>query len=114
MPTVADLMGHSVETLRQVFQSLLSTEPWLYDADVLPIPYREEKELADVGELPAFGFLADDGIVTPHPPIARALSTIKSAIEYAGYELLDWKPPSNNESMEIHVSLVRSRGPVES
>lgn len=104
MPTVAGLMGHSVETLRLVFKSLLSIEPWLYDADVLPIPYREDKELAD-DEKPAFGFLADDGIVTPHPPIARALSTIKSALEYAGYDLLDWKPPSNNESMEIHVSL---------
>lgn len=33
-------MGHSVESLRLVFQSLLSTQSWLHDADVLPIPYK--------------------------------------------------------------------------
>lgn len=65
-------------------------------------------QVVDGGEMPAFCFLANDGIVTPHPPIARALSTVKSALEYGGYELLDWKPPSNNECLEIHVILIQS------
>lgn len=48
--------------------------------------------------------MANDGVVTPHPPIARALDIVKSTLENQGYELLDWTPPSNNESMLIHVS----------
>ena len=40
MPTVVGLIGNSLATLKLVFKSLLSTEPWLHDPYALPIPWR--------------------------------------------------------------------------
>ena len=88
MPTVAGIMGHSVETLRLVFKALLSTEPWLYDPYVLPVPWREYSVDQGPGKTRlAFGFIKDDGVVTPHPPIARALEIIQKAMLAAGHQV---------------------------
>lgn len=105
MPTVVGIMAHSVDTLHLVFKSLLSTEPWLHDPYSLPIPFRTEREYDPAKEepTPSFGFMPNDGLVAPHPPIARALRIAQKALEEQGYQLLDWVPPSNNESIEIHV-----------
>lgn len=105
MPTVAGVMGHSIATLRLVFKSLVSTRPWLYDPYSLPIPWRSENEYNPEQEAhkPAFGFMPNDGLVTPHPPVARALRIVQRALEESDYQLLDWQPPSNTESIEIHV-----------
>ncbi|KAI0115731.1 amidase signature domain-containing protein [Nemania sp. FL0031] len=111
MPTVAGIMAHSVATLQLVFRSLISTEPWLNDPYCLPIPWRSEKEYDSGREkLPAFGFMPNDGLVSPHPPIARALNIVQKALEESGYQLLDWNPPSNNESIEIHGPIARGDG----
>ncbi|GAB1317295.1 amidase [Madurella fahalii] len=113
MPTVAGIMGHSVATLKLVFKSLLSAEPWLHDPYTLPIPWRVEREYDAKTEpdyKPAFGFMPNDGIVTPHPPISRALSIVQTALEESGYQLLDWNPPSNNESAQIHGRIARGDG----
>lgn len=79
MPTVAGIMGHSVKTLQLVFKSLLSTEPWLHDPYTLPIPWRADREYHAGKEdaKPAFGYMANDGLVTPHPPIARAMAMVR-------------------------------------
>lgn len=117
MPEVAGIMGHSVGALSLILKSLLSTEPWLHDPLVMPVPWREVSESSVV----AFGFMKDDGLVTPHPPIARALEIVEAALRESGHEvsmlvfsyskvtdnlqLFKWDPPSNNRSMEIHVSI---------
>jgi amidase len=90
MPTAVGIMSHSVGTLKLVFKSLLSTEPWLRDPNTLPIPWRAEKEYDAETEhdyKPAFGFMANDGVVTPHPPISRALGIVKKALEESGYQV---------------------------
>ncbi|CAG8249637.1 unnamed protein product [Penicillium salamii] len=116
MPTVVGIMGHSVETLTLVFKSLLSTKPWLQDPYVLPNPWRAELQFdldKEPNYTPAFGLLLDDGLVTPHPPIARALRMIKKAMEEEGYQLINWEGPSVNESMKIHGAIARGDGCVD-
>ncbi|KAK4033688.1 amidase signature domain-containing protein [Parachaetomium inaequale] len=113
MPTTVGIMSRSVGTLKLVFKSLLTTEPWLRDPNTLPIPWRVEKEYDAEKEhdyKPAFGFMANDGVVTPHPPISRALGIVKRALEESGYQLIDWVPPSNNESAQIHGPIARGDG----
>ncbi|KAK3934289.1 amidase signature domain-containing protein [Diplogelasinospora grovesii] len=115
MPTVAGIMGHSIQTLRLVLKSLLSTEPWLYDPYIVPLPWRDAEEVVDKdtrGEeiKPAIGFMENDGVVTPHPPVRRALCIVKEALRKAGYQLLDWNPPSNEESLQIHGQIARGDG----
>jgi Asp-tRNA(Asn)/Glu-tRNA(Gln) amidotransferase A subunit family amidase len=90
MPTTIGIMGHSVSTLKLVLKSLLSTEPWLRDPNTLPIPWRGEKEYdaeKESGQKPAFGFMFNDGVVSPHPPISRALGIIRKALEDSGYQV---------------------------
>ncbi|KAG8407175.1 hypothetical protein J3458_020668 [Metarhizium acridum] len=101
-------MWHSVSTLEIVFKSLISLEPWQSDPYCLPIPWRSEREfnLVKKSYKPSFGFMPNDGLVTPHPPVARALSIVQKALENQGYQLVEWAPPSNNESIEIHVGCI--------
>lgn len=90
MPTTVGIMSRSVGTLKLVFKSLLSAEPWLHDPSTLPIPWRAEKEHDAEEEhdyKPAFGFMANDGVVTPHPPISRALGIVKNALRESGYQV---------------------------
>ncbi|KAL8294734.1 hypothetical protein RB600_000608 [Gaeumannomyces tritici] len=111
MPTVAGIMAPSLATVRLVFKSLVDSEAWTQDPYVLPIPYRSEKEYKhEDGYKPTFGIMLNDGIVNPHPPIARALRTVKAALEEAGYEVVNWHPPSNNNSNAIHGPIARGDG----
>ncbi len=92
MPTVVGIMGRSVNSLRLILQSLLLLEPWLHDPYTLPIPWRPEKEYNAPDEQqykPAFGFLANDGVLTPHPPISRAMEMVKEALQHRGHQVRD-------------------------
>ena len=71
--------------LEKMFKALLSTEPWLRDPDVLPIPYRPGI-LASDSKL-ALGIFAWDGVVTPHPPVQRAILYVKEALAAEGHEV---------------------------
>ncbi|CAG8918953.1 unnamed protein product [Penicillium salamii] len=116
MPTVVGIMGHSVEALCLVFKSLLSTKPWLHDPYVLPVPWREEMQYnasKEIDYTPSFGFISDDGLVTPHPPIARALRMVKKAMEDDGYQLINWEGPSTNNSIQIHGPIARGDGCID-
>ncbi|KAK0615153.1 amidase signature domain-containing protein [Bombardia bombarda] len=116
MPTVAGIMGVSVTTLQLVLRSLLSTEPWLQDPYVIPLPWREAEEYnpnsgdATNETKPSFGFMDNDGVVTPHPPVQRGLRMVRDALNEAGFNLLDWNPPSNRESEAIHGVIARGDG----
>lgn len=36
---------------------------------------------------PAFGFMFNDGVISPHPPISRALGIVRKALEDSGYQV---------------------------
>ncbi|KAL3471563.1 amidase signature domain-containing protein [Aspergillus californicus] len=113
MPTVVGIMGHSIDSLRLILKSLLSIEPWHNDPYALPIPWRSEKEFdpqTELGYKPAFGFLANDGVLTPHPPISRAMEIVKEALQLKGFQLIDWDWPHSNETLEIHSLIARGNG----
>ncbi|KAL2866696.1 amidase signature domain-containing protein [Aspergillus lucknowensis] len=113
MPTVVGIMGHSVDALRMIFKSLLSLEPWLHDPYTLPIPWRPEKEYnarSELGSKPAFGFLTNDGVLTPHPPISRAMEIVKEALANKGHQLIKWDWPHHRETLEIHSLIARGDG----
>lgn len=89
IPVVIGILGPSVRALRLVFKSILSREPWNRDLFVLPIPFRTEAEYNSSRDpKPAFSFMKDDGIVRPHPPIARALAIVEKALEASGHEVM--------------------------
>lgn len=83
---VVGIMGPSISTLRLVFKSLMETRPWEHDPSVLPIPWRSDQEVSPDAIL-TFGFMGNDGIVAPHPPIARALEIARSAVKSKGHQV---------------------------
>lgn len=100
-------LATSIPAMRLVFRSLLATKPWLYDPQVVELPYRDEleqetRELAK-GQL-VFGIMDHDGVVTPHPPMARAIEIVRSAIEKLGHKVVKWSPPAHIRAVEILVS----------
>ena len=98
-------LSQSVPSLRLVFKSLLSQQPWLHDPLVHEIPWRHSEEEA-VYELIktknlSFGIMRNDGKVTPHPPVQRAIDMTAKAIEQLGYKTIKWDPPLHSLGNEI-------------
>lgn len=95
--SVVGPLSSTVEGLRLVMKSLLSRQPWLHDPLVHEIPWRNEKEeeVYDLirsstnskGKL-AFGIMEDDGVVTPQPPVQRALHIVVETLEKLGHKVL--------------------------
>ncbi|OCK72930.1 putative general amidase GmdA [Lepidopterella palustris CBS 459.81] len=109
--SVVGPLATSVPSLRLVMKALLSQEPWLHDPGVneLPWRYEQEKEILELtggigdaskaGKL-SFGLLKHDGLVTPTPPVRRAMDIIVKALEKLGHEVIEWKPPSHRRIIE--------------
>ena len=89
IPTVVGILGPSIGSLREVFRALLSTKPWLHDPEILPLPYRHEAEIdQEKHSKLSIGVFMTDGVVTPHPPITRAVREVQMALEAAGHEVI--------------------------
>lgn len=105
--SVVGPLGTTASSLRLVTKALLLQQPWLHDPLVHEIPWRSEQEqeiqslLQFVGEtVPpgkklTFGILHTDNVVSPTPPIRRALDLVTTALKTAGHTVIPWTPPSH-------------------
>lgn len=103
--SVVGPIATTAPALKLVFKAILSQSPWLYDPLVIELPWRaaqeqEVHELASSGKL-TFGLLKNDGIVSPQPPVARAVQIVADAMSKAGHKVLEWKPPSHQRGLDI-------------
>lgn len=90
-PYTVGPMGPSVSNLTILIQAILSRQPWLHDPKLVELPWRadhhdEVVNCARSGGL-VFGILSSDGVMTPQPPVLRALKEVKARIEAAGHEV---------------------------
>ena len=103
--SVVGPLSHSVASLRLLVKNLLNQQPWLHDPLVHEIPWREtqEQEVSELikGKSLCFGILNDDGVVTPHPPVQRAMRLAKRAVEQLGHKTIEWNPPPHSEGNSI-------------
>ncbi|KAL4895376.1 amidase signature domain-containing protein [Aspergillus ambiguus] len=96
-------LAASVNSLRLLFKAVLSQQPWYYDPLVAEVPWRDELEqetraliaqsTAGNSKL-AFGIVYHDGIVHPHPPIARALKIVEQTLKRLGHKVIPWEAPA--------------------
>lgn len=87
--------------LNLFMESYLSYEPWIKDDYLVPIPWRPV-------QLPPrlkIAIMWSDGIVTPHPPITRALTEVAKSLADAGIELVNWVPEGHDECWDITQAL---------
>jgi|SRR5579862_3681523 len=91
-------LSTSLDALKLVMTSILSTQPWLRDPEVVSIPWRQEivdstleraspDGTANNQPPLKIGVYWTDGVVGPHPPILRGLHTVCNAIEKAGHKV---------------------------
>lgn len=97
-------IASSLGDIRLAMKALLMTEPWFHDPGVVPMPWKDHIR-AEVlsSEKLVFGILSSDGLVNPLPPMQRAFVIVGQALQRAGHEIVDWKPPSH-EALIANVS----------
>lgn len=91
-------MGTTIDAIKLVMTSILSTEPWLRDPGVIRMPWdgaMEETTLARANldgsandNLPfKFGFFWSDGVVAPQPPVGRGLRILYDMLKSHGHRV---------------------------
>jgi len=85
-------MARSLRSVQLYCEAVLSKQvsPWDLDHKCLPIPWRKDV-IQPKGRKLRLGVVGiDDGLVTCHPPVERALGTVKRVLEDAGHEIVPW------------------------
>ncbi len=91
-------MGTSLDALHLLMTSILSTQPWLRDPNVVNMPWRQHLVDETLSRTTAEGFSNDskplkigiywtDMVITPHPPITRGLHLVVDAVKKAGHKV---------------------------
>ncbi|KAF2758699.1 amidase, partial [Pseudovirgaria hyperparasitica] len=81
-------MSRSLSDLALFARTVVSASPWLSDPKMLPIPWRS----VTLPTTLKIGVLWHDGIITPTPPVQRALKTTVEKLRKAGHQIVDWNP----------------------
>ncbi|KAK1765526.1 Acetamidase [Phialemonium atrogriseum] len=113
-------MGTSIEGVELMFRSLLTTEPWLRDPSVVPIPFRQDvmdsylsradKNGTATDRPLKIGVLWTNNIVQPHPPVSRGIKMLVDAIRKAGHKVVDWNPPNHGPAYDTHLWFIGADG----
>lgn len=82
-------------------KSYLSYQPWIEEDYMIPIPWRE----VTLPPRLKIAIMWSDGVVTPHPPVTRALKEVAKSLADAGVELVDWIPEGHDECWDITQAL---------
>ena len=93
-------------------KAIIDSKPWIEDPSLLPLPWRDDLLMSVIGKGKRLkiGVMWSDGIVTPHPPITRALHEVLDRLKNAdGVEIVDWKPFKHDLGWELCVSRPRFR-----
>jgi amidase len=105
--SVVGPLATNAASLRLITQAFLDQKPWDVDPMVHEIPWRymeensinenihDGKGMEKRGGKLCFGVLRSDGVVTPMPPVKRAIDILVAALEKAGHEVIEWEPPSH-------------------
>ncbi|KAH8809188.1 amidase signature domain-containing protein, partial [Xylogone sp. PMI_703] len=112
VPSVCGLLASTASALKLMLQATLSQQPWLLDPAVVDLPWREEIATMPPrdGSKLTFGIYADDGVISPLPPIKRAMEEVKSLIHKLGHETINWNPPSHARGLAIAIEAYTSDG----
>ncbi len=79
-------MSRSIADLKMWMQAVISLQPWLRDPKAMEIPWRD----ITLNQKPKIAILWDNGIVTPTPPVTRALNSVVEKLMSKGYHIIDW------------------------
>lgn len=109
---VAGPLSRSVDGLEVYTRSLLHLNPWEWDHTCSNLPWNEQAYSAAANNPRAcIGIIRNDGVISPHPPIQRALEEVKQALVDAGHEVIEIALFDGSESLwELATRLFCSTG----
>ena len=90
-------MARSLEDCQLFTDNVANSGPWLKDPKCTPMPWRS----IELKSKPKIGILWDNGMVTPTPPVKRALKTVTEKLKQKGYEIIDWAPYGHPEASSL-------------
>lgn len=97
VPSVNGPLARTLEDITMYTKAVIDTQPWLVDPKCLPIPWRP----VEVALKLKIAVLWSDGVVTPTPPVRRALATTVERLRKAGHEVVDWTPDGHPEALSL-------------
>ncbi|KAL4767758.1 amidase signature domain-containing protein [Aspergillus nidulans var. acristatus] len=97
---VNSVNGPMAKTLEEIVlwaRTVVGQQPWLTDPKCLPIPWRD----VEVTKSLKIGVLHHDGLVTPTPPVTRALNETVQKLKDAGHEIVTWAPTEHKDLLTM-------------
>ncbi|KAF2751605.1 amidase [Sporormia fimetaria CBS 119925] len=88
---VTSVNGPMAKTLEDVVfysKTVVDAQPWTVDPKCVPIPWRSVEPKPKL----KIAVIWNDGIVTPTPPVARAMKETVEKLKNAGHEVVEWDP----------------------
>ncbi|KAK6454840.1 amidase activity protein [Scheffersomyces xylosifermentans] len=100
--SVTGPLTRSLDLLEITMKSIIDSKPWLVDPMCTAIPWKP----VEFNKKIRIGILHTDEVVTPLPPVARALKEVESKLlNLVNVELVEFKPFEHQKAMEIISSL---------
>lgn len=90
-------MGKTLDDILLFSKAVVGLEPWMQDPKCLPIPWRSVK----IKQKLKLAVMWDDGMVTPTPPVQRALKETVDKLKKAGHEIVEWHPSLHAQALSI-------------
>lgn len=94
---VAGPMSNSLSNIEMFMEAYSSINPWTIDPAIQPIPWRWEVAEHTKQKL-KIGYIVDDGVVAPHPPIQRAIRDTVHKLQQCGHEVVEWDAARTHKS----------------
>ena len=109
-PVVGPL-STSLGGIKLFMRTVLAAKPWLKEPSLVPMPWRVGETVIPAQRLLKVGVMWSDGVVTPHPPVQRALKEVCARLKDVwGVSLVDWTPHKQEEAWSILASLYFADG----
>lgn len=112
IPAVVGPLSTTIEGIEIFMRTVLASKPWLSEPALIPMPWdytpiRPEQSLK-------IGIMWHDNVVTPHPPVTRALHEVVSRLKtLQNVEVVDFEPYLHDEAWAIVSSLYFTDGGAE-
>jgi len=112
IPGVVGPMSTSLEGINIFMQTIINSKPWLVEPALIPLPWNSF--LISPARHLKIGVMWHDNVVTPYPPITRALQEVVSRLQTVpNIEVVGWKPYLHDEAWAIISSLYFTDGGAE-
>lgn len=77
-------LGRTLAIAEMVVKTVIGAKPWKLRRELSATPWQTEVVAKDLEKKLRVGVLASDGIVTPQPPVARAVREVEAKLKAAG------------------------------